>query len=39
MESLCDKEKCQHGSIQVPYSYYDCGIPDYFYHVPAALAQ
>lgn len=28
------KEKCQHGSIQVPYSYYDCGIPDYFTSVP-----
>lgn len=28
------KEKCQYGSIQVPYSYYDCGIPDYFTSVP-----
>ena len=28
------KEKCQHGSIQVPYSYYDCGILDYFTSVP-----
>ena len=28
------KEKCQHRSIQVPYSYYDCGIPDYFTSVP-----
>lgn len=24
------KEKRQHGSMQVPYSYYDCRMPDYF---------
>ena len=28
------KEKRQHGSMQVPYSYYDCRMPDYFPGVP-----
>lgn len=28
------KEKRQHGSMQVPYSYYDCRILDYFPGVP-----
>ena len=30
----CEKEKRQHGSMQVPYSYYDCRMPDYFPGVP-----
>ena len=28
------KEKRQHGSMQVPYSYYDCRMPNYFPGVP-----
>ena len=28
------KEKRHHGSMQVPYSYYDCRMPDYFPGVP-----
>ncbi len=28
------KEKRQHGSMQVPYSYYDCRVPNYFSGVP-----
>ena len=28
------KEKRQHGSMQVPYSYYDCRMPAYFPGVP-----
>lgn len=29
-----EKEKRKHSSILVPYSYYSCGIPDYFPFVP-----
>lgn len=28
------KEKRRHGSMQIPYSYYDCRVPDYFPGVP-----
>lgn len=34
MNLYATKEKRQHGSLQVPYSYYDCGVPDYFPGVP-----
>ena len=31
---MSSKEKIQHSSISVPYSYYKCGVPDIFFHVP-----
>ena len=34
MNTYATKEKRQHGSVQVPYSYYACGLPDYFPGVP-----
>ena len=30
----CERKNARHGSMQVPYSYYDCRMPDYFPGVP-----
>lgn len=32
-------EKRQHSTALVPYTYYECSIPDYFPFVPPALAR
>lgn len=34
MSGMPSKERKQHGSVRVPYSYYKCGIPEYFPMVP-----
>lgn len=34
MENISSKEKKQHGSLSIPYSYYECHIPEYFPFVP-----
>lgn len=34
MESNCTKEKKQHSSMYIPYSYYNCAIPDLYPNVP-----
>ncbi len=34
MGNISSREKRQHGSVSVPYAYYECRIPDYFPLVP-----
>lgn len=34
MTGISSKEKRQHGSVSIPYSYYECRIPEYFPLVP-----
>ena len=34
MGNISSKEKKQHGSVRIPYSYYQCRVPEYFPLVP-----